>query len=184
MRASSPWLVAALASAVTSCGGGSIGDDGRTAAIQAALDAEPITITVPSGTTCHDDEYWGASAPHVFSHLPYVTVKRAGTQTGIMGTSPCTSVIWAKSTNFEPNIGNDEEVELPVGHLVVDKVGEEQDMGNGVKATPFKSHFEWYPVGKDMQARHLAQPATQGPDEEAQLTKDADGKWVARIVIV
>jgi hypothetical protein len=178
-------LTVALVTAVTGCGGGGTlgGDDGRMAAIQAALDARPITITVPSGTTCYDDAFWGGIAPHHFVGLSYVTVKPAGTQHGFMGTQPCTTVTWAKSTHFVPQIGNDERGQLPVGHLVVDKVGEEQEI-SGVKVTPFKSHFEWFPIGKDMLARNLAKPVSQDADQEAQLFKDADGHWVAQIVIV
>jgi hypothetical protein len=92
-------------------------------------------------------------------------------------------VTWNKSANVGESVGgNDDFGRLPIGHFVVDKVGEEQDGQMGGKVTPFKVHFEWNAIGKDMLARHLATTPATPTDQMAQLHKDADGKWVAQIV--
>jgi len=172
-------LVTAIA--LAGCGGGAQ-NDGRLAAIQAALDARPMQINVPNGTVCHADAFWVAgNAPAKFKGLSYVSVKAAGVQHGLMGTEPCTTVTWAPSSHFAVNAGNDENGWLPVGHFIADKVGDEQDGPGGIKLTPFKVHFEWFAIGKDMLARHLAKAPDPPADPMAALHKDADGKWIAQL---
>jgi hypothetical protein len=177
-------LVATLGFALllTACGGGGVQSDGRVAAVQAALDANPSFIFVPNGKSCHHDIYWGNIAPKNFKGLKYVTVKASGEDRTFMGTEPCTTVTWDKSAKIMPTIGNDERAELPIGHYVVEKVGDEQDGPMGAKVTPYKAHFEWSSIGKDMQARHLAQEPAPRPDAMAEMHKDADGKWIAQLV--
>jgi hypothetical protein len=176
-------MMGALLSAVAlvGCGGGQ--DDGRLAAIQAALDARQPFINVPNGKVCHLDVYWPAgNSPDKFKGLSYVSVKAAGVQHDMMmGTQPCTIVTWAPSAHFTVNAANEENGSLPIGRFIVDKVGDEQDGPLGTKVTPFKVHFEWSAIGKDMLARHLAQEPTPPTDPMAELHKDADGKWVAQL---
>lgn len=167
---------------LSACSGGAGGgDDGRMAAVQTALDANPTVLTVPNGKTCHSDVYWGAIAPDKFKGLGYVEVKSAGSETGLMGTQSCTTVTWSKSANVKPSIGDEERAQLPVGRYVVDKVGEEQDGPMGSKVYPYKAHFEVNAIGKDMIARHMAQEPPARPDSIVALHKDADGKWVAQL---
>ncbi len=184
MRVSQALPISLLGAAIAlaGCSGGAQ-SDGRLAAIQTALDAHPPFINVPNGTVCHLDVYWPAgNYPSKFKGLSYVNVKPAGVHRDMFsGTEPCTTVTWDASAHFTPQPGNEESGTIPIGRFIVDKVGDEQDGPLGMKLTPFKQHFEWSAIGKDMLARHVAIEPTAPADRSAVLHKDADGKWVAEI---
>jgi len=170
-----------FALSLCACGGGGIGGDGRAAAIQTAIDADPTYIDVPSGKQCHPDDYWKTTLPK-FKGLKYVTVASAGEAPNfVFGTQPCYTVTWDKSLKVTHEIMGDDS-KLPIGHFVVDKIGDEEPAPyGGPKITRYKAHFEWYPQGKDMLARHLAQEPAPRTDAIAAMHKDADGKWVAQL---
>ncbi len=166
---------------VTGCSGvGGGGDDGRNAAAQLALDAQPRTVIVPNGKSCHIDIYWRDEAPKNFKGVPGVTVVASGTETSFMGTSPCTTVTWPKSVIVPNPLLDTERAAISIGHFVLDKLGDNVDAGTGTFRAPFKAHFEASTLGGELIKRKLATAPSDITDGTIEFHKDADGKWVAR----
>jgi hypothetical protein len=175
------WIsVVIMAVAAVGCGGGDGG--ARSAAVQKALDASPPVLGVPQGKECEQDSP-GVDAwmdPARFKSVKEVKIVPAGYGTGILADAPCYTFTWDSSVVFDPKGQVFSGSALPLGRLIVDKVGDDETVA-GVQAAPFRAHFEASKLGKELIAAGLANQPLDVPNGHAAITKDADGNYVAQI---
>jgi len=153
--------------------------DPRVAAIETFLDSKTTKFQVPNGP-----HSVGCDHPYTSDPSPsrYAKVKGAHVRpSGYSGLGLCYIVTWDKSVPLiEIGASNgDRQYAVDAGHYIVDKVGDEEDGPLGVKETPYKAHFIATPVGKSLIAAGLFNLPSTITDGQAELHKDADGKWVA-----
>jgi len=169
-----------FAVSIAGCGAG--GDGGaRTAAVQKALDANPPVLGVPRGKACELDsavvDAW--MDPTRFKSIKEVKIAPAGYGSGILADAPCYTFTWDSSVVFDPKAQTFNGTAVPLGRLIVDKVGDDETVG-GVQAAPFRAHFEATDLGKELIAAGLASRPQDVPNGHAMITKDADGNYVAQ----
>ncbi len=172
-----------FAASIAGCG--AVGDGGaRTAAVQKALDASPPVLGVPRGKACEVDstvdDAW--MDPTRFKSIKEVKIAPAGHGEGILADAPCYTFTWDSSVVFDPKAQVFDGVAVPLGRLIVDKVGDDESVG-GVQAAPFRAHFEASDIGKELIAAGLANQPQDVPNGHATITKDADGNYVAQTQI-
>jgi len=160
---------AALVLLVSGCGPGKVAQsanaapvipvDPRAAAISKAIDSQS------GARILHCD-------PSEVKQVPRTTVRSKGLDCWIV--SGQTTI---RLTQVQTPFGV--VYNVPVGHFVVDKIGEEQSGFGGITLVPYRGHFVISDFGKKFVARQRFTP----PDAtgKAHLEKDADGNWVAEL---
>ncbi len=170
-------VVAAIATG--GCGGGDGG--ARAAAVQKALDASPPVLGVPRGKACELDspavDAW--MDPARFKSIKEVKIAPAGHGEGILSDAPCYTFTWDSSVVFDPKAQVFDGTAVPLGRLIVDKVGDDETVA-GAQAAPFRAHFEANEIGKELIAAGLVNQPQDVPNGHATITKDADGNYVAQ----
>ncbi len=168
--------------AVSIAGCAAVGDGGaRTAAVQKALDASPPVLGVPRGKACELDspavDAW--MDPTRFKSIKEVKIAPAGHGEGILADASCYAFSWDSSVVFDPKAQVFNGTAVPLGRLIVDKVGDDETVA-GVQAAPFRAHFEPTDVGKELIAAGLVGRPQDVANGHAMITKDADGNYVAQ----
>jgi len=93
----------------------------------------------------------------------------------------CYTISWNSDIIAAATVKNYMYYFVPLGKFVVDKIGDPQDQGLGMKAWPFKAHFEPTSLGRKLIAQGVGIAPRDINDGQAQLRQDADGKWIALV---
>jgi hypothetical protein len=161
---------------LAACGGRAASNapvlDARGTAVQKALDDAPPRFIIAYGNKTATDAAKYKGFPHV--HLTPVKTHA----------SSYTVVTWDKDMPIVPTptyMGRSYPSGI-IGRMIVDKLGDDQIGAFGVKVTPFRAHFEINSLGKELLLRHIIEVApTDITDGHAEITKDADGNFVAKL---
>lgn len=179
---------ATILAALTACSHAADDTAAKRAAIQRALDARAPRQSVNNGRLClyvAGSDY--EAHLHAYAHVRQVHVTPSGvgpTKNWDGRPLRCLTYAWNASAGVVVSrrpYSTAMQATVPIGHYVVDKIGEDQDSSSDANGTPFRAHFLLNEVGAGLAADGVMRPPADITDGRAVLLKDADGAWVAKL---
>jgi hypothetical protein len=154
--------------------------DGRVAAVQKMLDANPETVQVPHGRVCGIFSITRVSFdPKKWAKIAAVHEAPAGSIQDIR----CTTFTWDSSANVHESPAGMSMSRIwfvVSGRAIADSVGADIPMALGRTTAPYTAHFIPSDIGKRIIAAAIVSPQPKIIHRYATVTKNADGTWTAQ----